>query len=224
MIKKSKVVKAMNYYIVIIKLDSSLPICDSKKAHLYIGMSLSEAETRLCQLKKRGGPLYARGRYLSIFSLEPYAKPAKDLKVAKKRLDETIERYSRLGHTVNNSSDVWHVYVIDLKQDHLKTQPKQGHVYVGSTSKSIAQRINEHKEGSLSKKGHGLNSKYVTKYFDQLNTSLTLKQKFFSRAAAEGREESYAEKLCKRGFLVRAGQFTPNPKTCISKQRSKNKK
>ena len=222
MSKKSKVGKSEKHHIVIIELDASMPRRDPKKSHLYIGVTPSEAEARLTQLKNGSGPKYARGHYLSVFEREPYSKPARDQGIAKRRLNEIIEKYSRLGHAVNNQVNEWHVYVINLKQDHLKVKPKLGHVYVGSTSKSITQRVEEHENRLTSKKGRRLNSKYVTKHFQGLNKALSLRQKFFTRMSAVNREESYAEELCKKGYLVRAGQFTPNQQTCISKRKTKN--
>jgi Uri superfamily endonuclease len=219
-----KVAKAsgkLRYHVVIIELDSTLPRRDSKKPHLYIRTSLSTAEDRLGQLQRGAGPEFAKGHYVSVFAKAPYSKPAKDPKIAKRRLEETIEKYARLGHLVNNNKSEWHVYVIDLKQDHLKTKPKSGHVYVGSTSKTVNERVRQHQNGAKTSKGHRLNSKYVTEYFDGLNKSLSPTEKFFTSKSAEEKEERLAEELCRKGYLVRAGQFTTNPKTCISKRMTK---
>lgn len=221
--KKFKTAKVKSYRIAIVELDASMPRRNPKKPHLYIGMTSEDVTTRLSQLKNGHGPSYALGHFVSVFANEPYAKPTKDLKVAKRRLDETVEKYFQLGHAVNNKVREWRVYVIDLKQGHLLTQPEQGHVYVGSTSKSIEERTREHEQGATSKKGHPLNSRYVTKHFDRLNKSLSLKQVFLSKESAERREEGYSEELCRRGYLVRSGQFTPDPKTCISKRRQQSK-
>ncbi len=219
-----KVAKAsgkLRYHIVIIELDSTLPRRDSKKPHLYISTSLSTAEDRLGQLQRGAGPEFAKGHYVSVFAKAPYSKPAKDPKIAKRRLEETIEKYARLGHMVNNNKSEWHVYVIDLKQDHLKTKPKSGHVYVGSTSKTVNERVKEHEKGAKTSKGHRLNSKYVTEHFDGLNESLSPKNLYFSSKSAEEKEERLAEELCRKGYLVRAGQYSPNQKTCISKRKTK---
>jgi Uri superfamily endonuclease len=219
-----KVAKAsgkLKYHTVIIELDSTLPRRTTKKAHLYIGTSLSSAEDRLWQLQRGAGPSFAKGHYVSVFTKAPYSKPTKDPKVAKRRLEETIEKYARLGHMVNNQKSEWHVYVIDLKQDHLKTKPKSGHVYVGSTSKTVSERVKEHQKGAKTSKGHRLNSQYVTDHFDDVNKSLSPNEKFYTSKSAEEKEERLAEELCRKGYLVRAGQFTPNPKTCISKRKTK---
>ena len=219
--KVSKGSKSLRYHIVIIELDATLQRRDAKKPHLYIGTSFSATEDRLGQLQRGAGPKFAKGHYLSVFAKSPYSKPAKDSKVAKRRLDETIEKYERLGHLVNNRKNEWSVYVIDLKQEYLDVKPKSGHVYVGSTSKTVSERVKEHKKGAKTSKGHRLNSQYVTDHFDDVNKSLSPNEKFYTSKSAEEKEERLAEELCLKGYLVRAGQFTPNPKTCISKRRTK---
>jgi Uri superfamily endonuclease len=220
-----KVAKAsgkLKYHTVIIELDSTLPRRDSKKPHLYIETSFSSAEDRLLQLQRGAARPFAKGHSLSVFAKAPYSKPTHDPKVAKRRLAETIEKYTRLGHMVNNNKSEWRVYVIDLKQDDLKTMPKSGHVYVGSTSKTVNERVRQHQNSAKTSKGHRLNSKYVTEHFDGLNKSLSPTEKFFTSKSAEEKEERLAEELCRKGYLVRSGQFTPNPKTCISKRKTKN--
>ena len=219
--KVAKGSKSLRYHTVIIELDSTLPRRNSKKPHLYIGTSLSTAEDRLAQLQRGAGPKFTKGHCLSVFAKSPYSKPATDPKVAKRRLDETIEKYARLGHMINNNRNEWRVYVIDLKQEHLNVKPKSGHVYVGSTSKTVSERVLQHKNGAETSKGHRLNSRYVTQHFGGLNKTLSPKEKFYTTKSAEAKEERLAEELCRKGYLVRAGQFTPNPKTCISKRKTK---
>ena len=211
----------LEYHTVIIELDSTLHRRDVLKPHLYIATSLSSAEDRLYHLKRGAGPKFAKGHYLSVFAKSPYSLPTNDAKVAKQRLSETIEKYSRLGHSVNNNNNVWHVYVINLKQDHLEEKSIFGHVYVGSTSKTVDERIGEHRDGAKSRKGHRLNSSYVTKHFHELNKSLSPLEKYFTSESAEEEEERLAEELCRNGYLVRAGQFTPDTKSCISKRKTK---
>ena len=220
--KVSKGPKNLRYHTVIIELDSTLPQRKSKKPHLYIDTSKCTAEDCLGPLQRGAGPKFAKGHYLSVFAKSPYSKPAKDPKIAMRRLVETIEKYERLGHMVNNRKSEWSVYVIDLKQEHLDVKPKSGHVYVGSTSKTVSERVKEHQKGAKTSKGHRLNSQYVTDHFDDMNTSLSPKERFFTKKSAEEKEERLAEELCRKGYLVRAGQFTPNPKTCISKRKTKN--
>ena len=214
--------KTAKYYVVIVELDTKLRGKDQSKPHLYICMSKTPPEARLKTLKGSGsaGLDYARGHYVKIYEASPYAKPRTSAAVARRRRDEQIEKYIRRGHFVNNG-EKFHVYVVDLKQDHLKTQPAKGHVYVGSTSKDVTTRIEEHRVGRKSETDKKLNSNYVTSHMIGHNKKLSPTGHFFTRTSAEDAEEKLAEELCRKGYLVRAGQFTPNAKTCISKRKTK---
>ena len=212
--------KTAQYCVVIVELDTKLRANGQSKPHLYIGMSKTAPEDRLKKLKGSAGPDYARGHYVKIYEASPYAKPRTSAAVARRRRDEQIEKYIRRGHFVNNG-EKFHVYVVDLKQDHLKTQPAKGHVYVGSTSKDVTTRIEEHRVKRKSETDKKLNSNYVTSYMIGHNKKLSPARHFFTRTSAEDAEEKLAEELCRKGYLVRAGQFTPNAKTCISKRKTK---
>jgi Uri superfamily endonuclease len=220
--KPVKTAKTPKYCVVIVELDTKLRGQDKTKPHLYIGMSKSSPEARLKALKGPGsaGPDYARGHYVKIVDANPYAKPRTSVEVARRRCDEQIEKYIRRGHFVNNG-EKFHVYVIDLKQDHLKTQPAKGHVYVGSTAKDVETRIKEHRIVRKSITDKKRNSNYVTLHIDGHNKKLSPAGHFFTRTSAEDAEEKLAEELCRKGYLVRAGQFTPNANTCISKRKTK---
>ena len=212
--------KTAQYCVVIVELDTKLRAKGQSEPHLYIGMSKTSPEARLKKLKGSAGPEYARGHCVKIYEASPYAKPRTSAAVARRRRDEQIEKYIRRGHFVNNG-EKFHVYVVDLKQDHLKTQPAKGHVYVGSTSKDVTTRIEEHRVGRASKTDKKLNSNYVTSHMIGHNKKLSLAGHFFTRTSAEDAEEKLAEELCRKGYLVRAGQFTPNARTCISKRKTK---
>ena len=214
--------KTAKYYVVLVELDTKLPANGQSKPHLYIGMSKTPPEARLKTLQgsRLAGPDYARGHYVKIYEASPYAKPRTSADVARRRRDEQIEKYIRRGHFVNNG-EKFHVYVVDLKQDHLKTQPAKGHVYVGSTSKDVNTRIEEHRVKRKSETDKKLNSNYVTSYLIGHNKKLSPAGYFSTRTSAEDAEEKLAEELCRKGYLVRAGQFTPNAKTCISKRKTK---
>ena len=214
--------KTVRYCVVIVELDTKLRANGQSKPHLNIGMSKTSPEAGLKKLKGPGtaGPNYARGHYVKIYEASPYAKPRTSAAVARRRRDEQIERYIRRGHFVNDGQK-FHVYVVDLKQDHLKTQPAKGHVYVGSTSKDVTTRIEEHRVGPKSETDKKLNSNYVTSHMIGHNKKLSPAGHFFTRTSAEDAEEKLAEELCRKGYLVRAGQFTPNAKTCKSKRKTK---
>jgi hypothetical protein len=202
-------IRSTKYHLIIVQLDDTMDRRNPDKPHLYIDYCVSAPEARFKQLQNGAGPSFAVGHYSKLLDVVPYRTPAKTIEIAKRRKSELIEKFSAEGHAVNGNCKQWHVYVINLRQDHLSNKSLKGHVYVGFTSKSIADRVNEHQFGAVSSKGHRLNSKYVTEHFDGLNEKLT-PGPFYIEQEAKDREGTLAEELSRKGFLVRAGEKTPD--------------
>ncbi len=196
------------YYLIVVQFDDTMKKRDPRKPHVYVDYCLSSPEVRFQQLRNGAGPRYAVGHFTKLLNLVPYKTPAKTIEVAKRRKNELIEKLSAAGHAVNGNAKEWRVYVIDLKQDHLVKKSPKGHIYVGFTSKSIDERVNQHKYGAKSTKDQRLNSKYVTAHFVGLNKKLTPKP-FYVEQHAKDREGTLAKELAKKGYLVRAGDKTP---------------
>jgi len=210
--KTKKPAKTAKYHVVIVELDTKLRAEDQSKPHLYIGMSKTLPEARLKTLKGPGsaGPDYARGHYVKIYEASPYAKPRTSAAVARRRRDEQIEKYIRRGHFVNNG-EKFHVYVIDLKQDHLKTQPAKGHVYVGRTSKTPEERFKQHM-GEKPLVGKDKRSKVVKRLGVRLNYDLMPKSVSTETQSIQF-EKDWAKRLKDHGYRVEAGDATPERKT-----------
>lgn len=108
----------------------------------------------------------------------------------------------------------YHIYVIELSKkvftEHRKfreANPQFNGVleclYVGMTSKTPAIRFEQHKKGSLSKKGHNLSSAIVKKYGLYLRGSLYNHiDPLPTRAAALKMEETLALELRRKKFAV----------------------
>ena len=76
-------------------------------------------------------------------------------------------------------------------------------LYVGMTSKTPKERFQQHKEGTLSKKGHNLSSSIVKKYGSYLRPSLYNHIKPMSnRAEALKMEEKLAKELRRKRYAV----------------------
>ena len=205
--KPAKPTKSTNYYVVIVELDNSLPRRDQSKPHLYIDISKSPPEDRLKKLKGVAGPDFARDHYLRIFAQAKYAKPTSSADVARRRRDEQIEKYARRGHLVNNNQK-FHVYVVDLKQDHLKVKPKAGHVYVGRTSKTPEERFRQH-VGGKPLVGKDRRSKVVKRLGICLNYGLMPKPVLTETQSIQ-LEKVWAKRLKDLGYRVEAGDATPD--------------
>ena len=169
-----------------------------------------EARLKTLQESRSAGPDYARGHYVKIYEASPYAKPRTSLEVARRRRDEQIEKYIRRGHFVNNG-EKFHVYVIDLKQDHLKTKPAKGHVYVGRTSKTPEERFKQHM-GEKPLVGKDRRSKVVKRLGIRLNYDLMPKSVSTETQSIQ-LEKDWAKRLKDRGYRVEAGDATPDRKT-----------
>jgi len=76
-------------------------------------------------------------------------------------------------------------------------------LYVGMTSKTPKERFNQHKNGTLSKKGHNISSKIVQKYGLYLRGSLfNHLDPIKSRAEALKMEEQLALELRRKKYAV----------------------
>ena len=77
-------------------------------------------------------------------------------------------------------------------------------LYVGMTSKTPAERLQQHKTGYRNKKGHNLSSAIVRKYGIYLRPSLFehLNQKPMNRQEALQMEEKLALDLRRQGYAV----------------------
>jgi hypothetical protein len=204
--------KTAKYYVVIVELDTKLRARDKTKPHLYIGMSKTPPEDWLEKFKGPGtaGSDYARGHYVKIYEASPYAKPRTSADVARRRCDEQIEKYIRRGHFVNNG-EKFHVYVVDLKQDHLEIMPKSGYVYVGRTSKTPEERFKQHM-GGKPLEGKDRRSKVVKRLGIRLSYDLMPKSVSTETQSIQ-LEKDWAKRLKDRGYRVEAGDATPDRKT-----------
>ena len=77
-------------------------------------------------------------------------------------------------------------------------------LYVGMTSKTPAERLQQHKTGYINKKGHKLSANIVQKYGIYLRPSLYehLNQKTMNREQALAMEEKLALDLRRQGYAV----------------------
>ncbi|SHI97017.1 GIY-YIG nuclease family protein [Pseudozobellia thermophila] len=108
----------------------------------------------------------------------------------------------------------YHIYVVELSKKVFtenrrfrEANPQFNGVleclYVGMTSKTPKERFEQHKKGSLSKKGHNLSSSIVKKYGQYLRGSLYNHiAPISSRAEALKREEALALELRRKRYAV----------------------
>lgn len=77
-------------------------------------------------------------------------------------------------------------------------------LYVGMTSKTPVERLQQHKTGYINKKGHKLSASVVERYGIYLRPSLYehLNEKPMNRAQALAMEEKLALELRRKGYAV----------------------
>jgi len=102
----------------------------------------------------------------------------------------------------NNTA--YRTYVINLHNPNL-TDPGTGYVYVGQTSKTPEQRLQEHLNGTPSRKGHNLASRKVLKYGTELNYDLMTQRIYLTQKQALTAERRLAARLRQQGYTVEGG-------------------
>jgi hypothetical protein len=113
------------------------------------------------------------------------------------------------------STVVYHVYVVELSKKVFNenarfraANPQFNGVleclYVGMTSKTPAERLQQHKTGYINKKGHKLSANIVQKYGIYLRPSLYdhINSKQMTRQQALLMEEKLARDLRRQGYAV----------------------
>lgn len=186
------------FWVLVIERADDLPRREPNLAHLHVEITVSPPGPRLDTVweKKRTkrpnqwGPIRYDLMDESACSSHASAKERKHL---------TIERLSRLGHAVNGVSTVYRTYVIEL-DDSDKTGHR-GWLYVGQTSKPIAERIDQHRTGTRFR-----SSSKVRKHFRSARLDLADPQAFFLQEDALMAEARLRVRLEKLGYLVDGGQ------------------
>jgi len=196
--EKKKSPTPTEYWIVVIERADDSTRRDPRLPHLHVGITITAPGDRLDAVwnKKRAKRPNRWGsiRYDlmddSSFATHSLAGTGKQ---------EMIERLSRLGHAVNGTATVYRTYVIELDDS-----DKPGHLgwlYVGQTSKPIANRIDEHRTGTRFR-----SSPKVRKHFRCARLDLANPQAFFLQEDALMAESRLRVQLERLGYLVEGGQ------------------
>lgn len=136
-----------------------------------------------------------------------------DHAAAKRHERLVIERLTRRGHAVNGKVTTYRTYVIEL--DGSKKPELRGWLYVGQTSKPVAERIEEHRTGRRFR-----HSSKVAKNFRHPRPDLADEREYYDRGDAELAESRLRVRLERLGYAVEGGQerydeaLGENEKTC----------
>jgi len=190
--------------IVVIELDKSFKRC-TDKPHLFVTFTSKDPEQFLGYLQTGNGPKWIRGRAVSLKSkLVPGFKPTRSVAVAKRRVKELCASLKADGYAVNQDSEVYTVYVIDLDIDKptklRDIGKKKQAVYVGQTTKPPEARYLQHKKQDSSSRN--LSSRVVFQRGIGLNYGLMPAKKVYTKDAALKLEAEISKKLRNRGYRV----------------------
>lgn len=194
------------YRIVVIELDDVVPRRNPKLPNLYVGLTTREPEDKFSAVLRKPSPSWLEGHIKTLRTDLCSWLTTSDLAVAKEALSAVISILKAQGFTVNRSTSVWTVYVIELDNNDVPNGEK-GYFYVGETSKTPEVRFQEHRNNSVGGKNGRtrLASRVVFKRGKRLRMDLAPKEIYFSSAASKAAEAAWAEKLRKKGFLVEGG-------------------
>ena len=192
------------YRVVVLELTNVVSRIRTDRPNLYVGVT-----TRTAQQLADG---LNRGDYKPVWARQNVTRTRDDLapqqtfthQYAKQHRDELIKELRTKGYTVNRNTTAYRTYVINLDNPDL-TNPGKGYVYVGQTSKTPEQRLQEHLNGARSGKGHNLASRKVLKYGTQLNYDLMTQRIYLTQKQALKAERRLAERLRQQGYTVEGG-------------------
>ena len=182
-----KPLRASNRWLCVFEIDDSggprrisdKPRVLVKQKTVQPGVNLDAWFQRIKQSKR---PELVRVRYDLMPASEqptPYQYP-RDKELISDALKSLREKLLCEGYTVNNSTSVYSLYVIELNDSHIADRPAgyRGYVYVGQTGLSVEERAKQHELGPKypceKKPKH---SRVCHKYFRKLNLGL-LPQRF----------------------------------------------
>jgi len=215
--------KFENYFIVVTELDESFARREQSKPHLYIGISTSPPAERFDVFKRSKGPKSFRGHHVRLREdLSSDTSAPSDRKQAKKDKAQLVKNLKGQGFAINGDLRVWCVYVVDLDAP-VNTDVGRGYIYVGQSAHTPEERYAQHKATKPIDETIDLANSIVRRRGLRINQELTIKSLFFSESDALKTEKAYASKLCRDGYLVEAGHVTPDPKTCKTKKKTKQR-
>ncbi len=192
-----------HYWIMVLELSDVTPRRHPSRPNLYVGRTLTPPDKQLeVEQRRKKSRWYSHAIVRSRPDLTPNRKYS-TLESSAKACQKVIARLTREGYTVNQSTKVWTVYVVELDKTAISDSGK-GFVYVGETSLDPEIRFKQHKEGARNKRGP-LYSRVVNKHGIRLRPDLAPRRKFYDQASAKRAERNHFELLKSKGYSVRGG-------------------
>lgn len=194
----------VHYRVVVLELTNVVSRIRTDRPNLYVGVTTRTPQQLADGLNNgKYTPSWARNNVVGI--LDTLAPAGTFTYTEAKQLRDDLKRQLRTkGYTVNRNTTAYRTYVINLHNPNL-TDPGTGYVYVGQTSKTPEQRLQEHLNGTPSRKGHNLASRKVLKYGTELNYDLMTQRIYLTQKQALTAERRLAARLRQQGYTVEGG-------------------
>ena len=193
----------MQYSLIVLELEDVVPRRDLSKPNLFVSITTMPIADRFDLLANGRGPDWLAGRIQLLrqdLSCSDFTFDHDDAKTFK---TETIAALRCEGYTVNQNTDLWTVYVIELDPTAIQDAGK-GYVYVGETMKTPEQRFAEHRNRSRNGKTR-LYSPVVAKHGHRLRMDLAPRMHLFDKQSSKVAEAEWAEHLRSLGYTVKGG-------------------
>jgi hypothetical protein len=195
--------ESRTYQLMAIELDDVVPRRDPRKPNLYVTVTISKPDERFRALKSSKREAWYSGHLLKLRNdLVPSTSFTNKVD-ADAELKAKIKELKADGFTVNRDTKVWKVYVVELDATAV-SDPGEGFVYVGETSKDPEERLQIHLSRGQNKKGP-IYSRHVARHGVRLLPELAPDEIYFSAQAAKKAEAAHAEYLRGLGYKVRGG-------------------
>lgn len=193
------------YNLVVLEIDDIVKRRNPTLPNLYVAIidqSLTRYSSRLTEQRF---PKWVAGSIRCVRDDLSKALDTSRKFVAEAEKKSLISRLSAQGYTVNRDERVWTVYVVELDNTGI-ADADIGYVYVGQTSLTPEQRVQQHLAGSRTRDGKAsLSVKVVRERFVRLRMDLAPREKQYSDWASRAAEEQCAQRLRKLGYLVAGG-------------------
>jgi Uri superfamily endonuclease len=191
------------YWLIVIELDDVVPRRDPRRPNLYVAQTVSPPVERFATIQRSKKKHWYTGHIKRLRLDLANSKTYKSSEDAKQSLTKLKRKLTSEGYTVNRNTQVWTVYVIELDKTAV-SNPGKGYVYVGETSRTPEERLQQHLEGARNKYGR-LYAGVVKQHGVKLRPDLAPRKKYFDQASAKRGEKEHFELLKSRGFNVKGG-------------------
>lgn len=191
--------------VIVVELDDLVERRRADLPNLYVGLTVETPKARAKQLQRGVDRAdWVRGHVVGLrkdLMVDGEFVTSDAAKVAKKITRKLLQSF---GYTVNLNTSVWSTYVVQLDESAID-DPGSGWVYVGETSVTPEERLDQHRSGARNRRGR-LYSKKVRDHGLYLRRDLMEGLPIhYSMEASKLAEAEVAESLRSIGYRVEGG-------------------